>query len=274
MKRVLLFSVMMSLCIATAWAQEPLAREEFKVKDRFMPTSRRIDRQINSNAFAYKGEVALGISASYGTLNSDNSDIFAILEHINLAGHITTISPYVGYFYRDNACIGLRMGYTNMGGNVDNAEVNLGSQNDIDLKIPWVDAASNSLKVSAFLRHYTAIDQAGRFGVFSEIEASCSFGNNTLAFRSGDEPEKYSDSENTTVKLWFNPGVAVYMFPNVCATLSFGMGGFKYTSIKQYDQMGVQTGSRQVSKLRFRLNLADIHFGMNIHLWGKKYSKR
>ena len=84
---------------------------------------------------------------------------------------------------------------------------------------------------------------------------------------------KYSDSQNTTVKLWFNPGVAVYMFPNVCATVSFGMGGFTFTSIKQYDNDGVQTGSRTQSKMLFRLNLADIHFGMNVHLWSKKNKK-
>ena len=84
---------------------------------------------------------------------------------------------------------------------------------------------------------------------------------------------KYNDSKSTTVKLWFNPGVAVYMFPNVCATVSFGMGGFKYTTVKQYDQDGNPTGERDISKLRFRLNLTDIHFGMNIHLWAKKYNK-
>lgn len=120
------------------------------------------------------------------------------------------------------------------------------------------------------MRNYAAIDRAGRFGVFSELEASYAMGENQLAFRSGDDPMKFTDSRNTTVKLWFNPGVAVYMFPNVCATVSFGMGGFKYTSIKQYDAEGVQTGSRTISKLRFRLNVADIHFGMNIHLWSKK----
>jgi ATP-binding cassette subfamily B protein len=34
------------------------------------------------------------------------------------------------------------------------------------------------------------------------------------------------------------------------------------------------TGSRTISKLRFRLNVADIHFGMNFHLWSKKSKKR
>lgn len=273
MKRLFLISMLVCLCIVDVAAQGTKRTAGFETKDRFMPTSRRVDRQIDGNVFAYKGEWALGLTASYGTLSSDNSDIFALLEHVNLSGSMTTISPYVGYFYKNNACVGLRFGYTYMGGTLDNLDVNLGSQNDVGLSVPWVDAASNSFKASVFLRNYTSIDQAGRFGVFSEIEASCAFGGNTMAFQSGDAPMKYNDSKSTTVKLWFNPGVAVYMFPNVCATVSFGMGGFKYTTVKQYDQDGNPTGERDISKLRFRLNLTDIHFGMNIHLWAKKYNK-
>ena len=42
-----------------------------------------------------------------------------------------------------------------------------------------------------------------------------------------------------------------------------------------YDENGNLTGTRDTSKLRFRLNLADINFGLNIHLWNKnKKSKR
>lgn len=237
---------------------------------RFMPTRNRIDREIKKNVFAYKGELALGLTASYGTLTSEDSDILAVLENINASGSVTTISPYVSYFIADNMSVGVRMGYTNMDGKLDNMDVNLGSGGDIAIAIPWVDMSSNTLRMSAFLRNYTSIDEAGRFGVFSEIEASYAFGNNSFAFRSNaDNPTSYNDSQSATVKLWFNPGLAVYMFPNVCATISFGMGGFKYTKIKQYDETGTLTGERSLSKLRFRLNLADIHFGLNIHLWSK-----
>lgn len=237
---------------------------------RFMPIRNRIDREIKKNVFAYKGELALGLTASYGTLTSEDSDILAVLENINASGSVTTISPYVSYFIADNMSVGVRMGYTNMDGKLDNMDVNLGSGGDIAIAIPWVDMSSNTLRMSAFLRNYTSIDEAGRFGVFSEIEASYAFGNNSFAFRSNaDNPTSYNDSQSATVKLWFNPGLAVYMFPNVCATISFGMGGFKYTKIKQYDETGTLTGERSLSKLRFRLNLADIHFGLNIHLWSK-----
>ena len=248
---------------------------EFVVKDRFMPTSKRIDREINKNVFAYKGEWALGLTASYGTLSSDNSDIFAVLENINASGSVTSISPFVSYFVANNTSVGLRLGYSHINGTMDNMDVNLGEENDVDITIPWIDLGSKSYKASVFMRNYVPIDAAGRFGVFSEIEASYAFAENTFAYRSdSDDPMHYTDSESSTVKLWFNPGVAVYMFPNVCATVSFGMGGFKYTSVKQYDDKGEQTGSRTSSNLRFRLNVADIHFGLNVHLWGKNKKTR
>lgn len=275
MKKIL-FIVLLLACSLSAVAQESAPAHErdtvarMETRQRFMPTRKRIDREINKNVFAYKGELAFGLAASYGTLSSDNSDIFVILENINASGSVTTIAPFISYFISNNTSVGVRLGYTDMGGKMDNMDVNLGEQNDVDIKIPWIDLSSNTMRVSAFMRNYASIDAAGRFGVFSELEASYGLGNNSFAYRSGDDnPTNYNDSESMTIKVWFNPGLAVYMFPNVCATISFGMGGFKYTKVKQYDELGNQTGERVSSKLRFRLNLADIHFGLNIHLWGK-----
>ena len=68
----------------------------------------------------------------------------------------------------------------------------------------------------------------------------------------------------------FNPGAAVYIFPNVCATLSFGLGGIQYTSVTQKDAEGHKIGSRKASNMKFKLNIAAINVGMTIHLWDKK----
>ena len=86
---------------------------------------------------------------------------------------------------------------------------------------------------------------------------------------SGETP-KYTKSENMKFELGFNPGVAVYVFPSVCATVSIGLGGVRYASISQYDELNNKVGTREASKMQFRLNIADINFGMVIHLWSKK----
>lgn len=244
-----------------------------RIKRRFLPTSRRIDREINKNRFVFKGETMCGLTVSYGTLSTDDADMFPIFEGINLSGNMTTVNPFAGYFYKDNQCIGVRFGYTHLSGKLNSLGINLGEQNDLDIDIPWLDLESDRFSFGLFHRSYVAIDEKGRFGAFGEFEISLSTGENTFAYEAGDS-HKYTSSENTTVKVWFNPGVAVYAFPNVCATLSFGLGGFKYTHIKQYDEAGEPLGSRKYSKMNFRLNLADIKIGMIVHLWNKKKGNR
>ena len=235
----------------------------------FLPTARRIDREINRNKFVYKGETLLGLTASYGTLSSEDADMFPIFEGISLSGSVASVNPFVGYFYRDNNCIGLRLGYSRIAGTLDSFGVNLGELNDLELDIPWIDVASNRYSAGLFHRSYVALDDRGRFGLFGEFELSYAGGRNTFAYRSGEQL-RHTESNTSTVRMLFSPGVAVYAFPNVCMTLSFGLGGFKYTAIRQYDQTGAQTGSRDYSNLNFRLNLADIRIGMTIHLWNKK----
>ena len=219
----------------------------FVEKHRFLPTAKRIDRRIDRNKFAYKGEVALGITASYGTISSDDTDMMLILDHINLDGTMAQVNPFVGYFYRDN---------------------NMGSQNDLDISLDNMDYSGNAYSFGLFHRSYTGIDPKGSFGLFAELELSGMIGRSDFSYLSGDTP-KSTHSKSFKMNISFNPGVAVYIFPNVCGTLSFGLGGFQYSKIDQTDQDG-KTGSRTASKMRFRLNLANINVGMTVHLWNKK----
>ena len=67
-------------------------------KKQFLPTRRRIDREINKLKFAYKGEVIMGLTASYGTMSSDDTDIMLILDGIDADGTVATVKPFIGYF--------------------------------------------------------------------------------------------------------------------------------------------------------------------------------
>lgn len=241
--------------------------QELKFKGKNM---RRLDRNINSGAtFGYKGEWMMGLTASYGTISSSDSQFWVYLDDISIDGAMTTLKPYFGYFYRDNRCIGLRAGYQYINGDLGNLALDLGEQNDISLNINGMLFSSNSFSIAAFQRSYFAIDSKGQFGVFAEVECAAQFGKSDFTNNSGETP-KFTQSDNLKLELGFNPGVAVYIFPSVCATVSVGLGGIKYSHIKQYDADGVETGTRNTSKMQFRINLADIHFGMNIHLWSKK----
>ena len=243
------------------------------LKKRFMPTSRRIDREINKNKYVFKGETMLGLTASYGTFTSEDADMFPVFDDIDIKGTVATVNPFVGYFYRDNNCVGLRLGYTHLKGGLNSLGINLGGQNDFELSIPEINLASDRYSVGVFHRSYVALDDRGRFGVFGEFEAMVTWGDNSFAYATGETFRK-TLSEVVNLKLMFSPGVAVYALPNVCATLSFGLGGFKYNYVRQYDENGEMSGERHFSKLNFRLNLADIRLGVNIHLWNKKRGER
>lgn len=229
----------------------------------------RIDREINKNQFSFKGETMLGITASYGTISSEDTDIGLILDDIKLKGSVVTVKPFVGYMYRDNNCIGLRFGYTHMMGNLGNATLDLGEANDIEVSVGNMRYKNNAYAIGIYHRTYVAIDSKGRFGVFGEFELSGSVGRMEFSYLS-DDTWKTSLSDIYKCEFSFNPGLAVYIFPNVCATISFGLGGLRYTHTKQYDGDHNFTGKRNFSKMRFRLNIADINFGMTLHLWNKK----
>lgn len=236
----------------------------------------RVDRAIDRNVFAYQGEWICGISASYGTLTSNDSDIALIIENLNLGGSIASVKPYFGYFYRNNLAIGARLGYTRMSGHFDNANINLSNFiNDIEFSTEGIglNYLSNAYSFAIFHRAYLPLDRRGRFGVFGELELEGSYGRSNFGFMFNDTWYT-SISDNYKVRFNFNPGVAAYIFPNVCATLSFGLGGLQYNHIKQFDDKMEMTGSRNFSKLRFRLNITEINIGVTVHLWSKKNEQK
>lgn len=261
--------------------QADSTRTESVVKSRFMPTAKRFNRDINKGVYAYKGEIMLGLTVSYGNLASDDTDYYLILDQLKLNGAIVQVKPYIGYFVANNHVLGLRFGYSYINGSLGNASINLGENIDLgDISFGGIGLQSNNYSFGIFHRSYVPLDKRGRFGLFSELELSAQTGSQTITItKSAVENEdgtttpasvSKSNSDTFRAKLNFSPGLAVYVFPNVCATVSVGLGGLQYNSIKQRDAAGAVTGSRWNSQMRFRVNVADIRIGVNVHLWNNK----
>ncbi|MBQ7856177.1 MAG: hypothetical protein IJ348_03545 [Alistipes sp.] len=232
----------------------------------------RIDREVDKRKFVFKGETMLGLTASYGTIDTEDTNLGLLLDDLNIGGNIVSIKPFIGYFYRDNNCVGVRFGYSHTKGDLNNAALNLGEQSGISFGISDIHYRDDTYAVGLFHRTYVPLDRKGRFSVFAEWELSGSIGNSEFNFAAGEAKDR-NISKAYKANLSFSPGLAVYIFPNVCASISLGLGGLKYNHIRQVDGLGNFAGSRNFSKLQFRLNLADINIGVNIHLWGKKRAK-
>lgn len=278
-KTILIILAIIAISINRVYAKEyPLemninkSDSLFKKKKkgtRFLPASRRIDREINKIKFVNKGEFILGSTLSFGNITTDNSEMMLLVKNISAKGTIATIKPYVGYNYKDNQCVGIRFGYSKLDGIIDAASIDLGASNDMSFSIPSISYTSESYSYGTFFRSYAGLDKRGHFGLFAEIELLASNGNSTFSYEI-DGISKTTNSENISVDLRFNPGVAVYVYPNFCTTLSFGFGGLNYSSVTQRDESGKIVGERKASKLLLKFNIAAINIGMTIHLWQNK----
>lgn len=273
MKRLFLLIAAVTLGVTTAFAQqsaELTTEVKSNIESRFLPTTRRVDRNIDLNKFVYKGEWMLGIAASYGTLDVSDSDLMLLIDDINLGLRRTAVLPYVAYAYRDNRAVGMRFGYEFLKADLGNAALDLGSlAEDISFEISDIGIRSESFNYSLFHRNYIGLDRRGIVGAILEAELLVKSGNTSFYMGEG-ESRNYSMSKNFAAKLNLNPGLAVYVFPEVCVTVTVGIGSLYYNNIRQYNAVGIETGRRDHSALKFKLNIADIQIGVVAHLWNKK----
>lgn len=237
---------------------------------RFLPMRQRVDRNVGDNKFVYKGEFMLGLTASYGKVSSENSDIMLLLNGIDVGLRSTTVRPFFAYAYRDNLAVGARFGYEYINGNLANIDVNLGliAEGMENMSIGDLGLINESFSYSIFHRNYLGLDRRGIVGVILETELLVK--NGTSQFMSGGEDVSASLSRNFAAQLNVNPGIGVYVFPQVCVTATVGIGGLRYNNIRQFNDMGEIVGRRDHSSLDFKVNITNIQIGIVAHLWSNK----
>jgi hypothetical protein len=177
--------------------------------------------------------------------------------------------PYVAYAYRDNRSVGIRFGYEFLQGDLGNVALNLGSAADLSFSLADAGVKSENFAWSLFHRNYIGLDRRGIVGAILESEIQVKTGTSSLYTGVG-EARDYSTNKNFAARINFNPGLAVYVFPEVCVTVTVGIGGLYYNNIRQFNSLGIETGRRDHSALKFKFNVADIQIGIVAHLWNKK----
>lgn len=247
--RTAICSALTLLIGSTAFAAEAGKKED------------RIDRGIMKTVFIPKGQWMAGGTISYSDHVEDNLN-FLVLKNIQGEGYSFNVSPFAGYFFKDNVCAGLRYGYNRTYLDMDNFEVNLGEDFNINLKDLYY--LEHEYQVSGFLRTYMPIGQSKVFGFFNEIRLT--YANSSGKNSTGADTE-YDGSYEKAHKLQIGiaPGLSAFVTNWAAAEVSIGLMGY---NLKWQDQTTnkVETGSRFTSSGNFKINLLAINIGMTFYL--------
>ena len=220
----------------------------------------RYDRGITNYRFIPKNKWIGGVTVSVFNFESDNSRLlFSLLKDIDLNLRTLSVKPFVGYAIKDNTVIGLKFGYSRISGGIDNLALNI---EDLDIALKDIKYTDDSYSFSLFHRSYIGLDPKGLFGLFNETTLGYSTGSTRFS-RGADETLKYTDTSINQLKVGINPGIAIFIMPNVGAEVSFGVAGFTYNWEKQKKSSG-ETGKRTNSGANFKINLFNINIGLTV----------
>lgn len=203
-----------------------------------------------------------GLTLSHGEFDSKDNNLLIFIKDFNFKGNITTLNPFVAYFIKDNECIGIKLGYSHLSANLDNLDIDI--DDDMQFNLGDIRYLGETFSAALFHRAYIGIDKNKRFGFFNETELAFSSGSNRFV-RGSDESLKNTKTTTSEIKLGLNPGFCVFIMNNISTSVSFGVAGLRYGTIKQTTN-NEETGSRRSSGADFKINLFNINIGMCLHI--------
>lgn len=221
----------------------------------------RIDRGIMSAVFIPKGQWMAGGTVSYSEHEEDNLN-FLVIKNVEGLGYTFNISPYVGYFFKDNVAAGLRFGYNRTYLDMANFELNLGE--DFNITLEDLYYLEHEYEVSGFLRTYMPIGRSKIFGLFNEVRLTYGYGvgkNST-----GSNTEYDGTFERThSLQVGIAPGMTAFVTNWSAVEVSVGVMGYNFKWQKQTTNQ-IESGTRRTSSGNFKINLFSINIGMTFYL--------
>ena len=241
------------LCLSLLWAGAAMAqRGERRIQ--------RIDREVQKLVFIPKGTWMAGGSVSYQEHDESNLN-FLILKDIEGKGYDFSVSPYVGYFFRDNIAAGFRFTYRRDYLDLGNFDANLG---DITLSFDDLYYLEHKYEATGFLRTYIPIGRSKIFGLFNEARLTYGYGTGKNSTGSGASYDgTYQTVQN--LQIGFAPGMAAFITDWSAIEVSVGVMGFDFKWTDQETNQ-VEEGSSRTSGGNFKINLFSINIGMTFYL--------
>ena len=147
-----LFTLLLLLAIVTGTVNAQRGKRAIK----------RIDREVQEAVFIPKGTWMAGGAVSYSEHDESNLN-FLVIKDLEGNGYNFAISPYVGYFFRDNISAGVRFAYRRNYLDLGNVDANLG---DITISFKDLYYLEHKYETSGFLRTYIPIGKSKIFLLF------------------------------------------------------------------------------------------------------------
>lgn len=246
MKRTIIIFSLLTVFMVTVYAQNR------KIQ--------RIDREIQERVFIPKGQWMTGGSVSYSEHEEDNLN-FLVLKDFEALGYDFKVSPYVGYFFRDNMAAGLRFTYSRDYLDLGNADIDLG---DLVISLKDLYYLEHKYSASGFLRTYMPIGRSKIFGLFNEVRLTYSYGEGKNSTGSGTEYDGTYQKTNS-MQIGFAPGLTAFVTNFAAVEVSMDVMGFDFKWVEQQTNQ-IETGKRRTSSGNFKINLFSINIGMTFYL--------
>lgn len=221
---------------------------------------KRIDRDVQSRVFIPKGTWMAGGTVSYSEYDESNLN-FLVIKDVEGKGYDFNVSPYVGYFFRDNIAAGFRFAYNRDYLDLGNLDMDLG---DLTLSFKDLYYLEHKYEASGFIRTYMPIGRSKIFGLFNEARLTYGYGRGKNSTGSGTD---YDGSFQTVqnLQIGFAPGLTAFITDWSAIEVSVGVMGFNFKWIDQ-ETNRVEEGSQRVSSGNFKINLFSINIGMTFYL--------
>ena len=216
------------------------------------------NRGVTNHLFVKRHTWMTGLTVTHGQYNSEDIEFLSVLKDFDCKARLFSINPFVGYFIRENVCIGVKFGYQNIYASLGNISIDIDDGMSFTLKD--MSFEEELFKTTIFHRSYVGLDKGKRFGLFNET--SLSFNTGSARYQLGSEENRRDTrTKIREVHIGLNPGATVFIMENVSAELSFGVVGFRYREEKQSTN-GEESGWRKSSGANFKINLLNISIGI------------
>ena len=221
----------------------------------------KVDRGIKKSVFIPKGQWLVGTTFSYAEQDNDNYK-FMVLQDINSLGYNFKISPYVGYFFRDNVAAGLRLAYTRSFTDLGN--INLTIDEDLSFGASELVYLEHMVNVTGFIRTYIGLGDSKVFGLFNEARLGYGYGEGKNTEGKGAQ-QVGTHQTISSLQLGIAPGLTAFITDFASVEVSVGVMGLDFKWVDQKTNQ-VESGSRRMSKGNFKIDLFSINIGMTFYL--------